>query len=168
MNIDWSSKIDGWVSDNGGYDALSDKARLTAVINKFSKYLTDHVQEWAKAAEESEKRSSNRRKNIFEAYKQLDTHIAPQPEVVMAVCLVSGVKPSESKNEQAAIAEEIEKMMSEQILGVILGPSGGLCLCKDSAGKETMTFRNTPTSKIHFERIKRARKNKDGKTEETD
>lgn len=128
--------INSWVAEFGGFAKL-DKASIAKVGAKFTAYLTENAEAWAKEEEARANRAKNRRSNVFKAYKQLGREIAPEPTIIMSVMLLSSVAPSDIDEEQEAIKEEIQEMIGEEILGRIQGPGGGLGLGKDEKGKLT-------------------------------
>lgn len=128
--------VNSWVSEFGGFAKL-DKAAITKVGAKFTAYLTENADAWAKEEEARANRAKNRRSNVFKAYKQLGRDIAPEPTIIMSVMLLSQVSPADIEEEQEAIREEIQEMIGEEILGRIQGPGGGLGLGKDEKGKLT-------------------------------
>jgi hypothetical protein len=128
--------VNSWVAEEGGYAKLN-KASIGKVSGKFTAYLTENAEAWAKEEEARSNRAKNRRSNVFKAYKQLGRDIAPEPTIIMSVMLLSAVSPSDIEEEQEAIKEEIQEMIGEEILGRIQGPGGGLGLGKDEKGKLT-------------------------------
>jgi hypothetical protein len=128
--------VNSWVAEFGGFAKL-DKGSIAKVGAKFTAYLTENAEAWAKEEEARANRAKNRRSNVFKAYKQLGREIAPEPTIIMSVMLLSSVSPNDIEEEQEAIKEEIQEMIGEEILGRIQGPGGGLGLGKDEKGKVT-------------------------------
>lgn len=126
--------VQAWIDEAGD---LSKKGAIDGVTKRFSAYLHENADAWAKADELKKARDKNRRANIYSAYSKLGRLIAPEKTVVMSVMLLSGVSPDEIEDETKLIEVEIERMITDQILGRKAGPTGGLGLGKTADGKPT-------------------------------
>lgn len=137
LDIDWTNKVEAWVNEAGGYSALNSKGKIDSVVKHFSTYLSENIQKWKEEEEESKRAEESRRANIFKAYEELETEIAPEPIIVQTVLMISKTKPKRIKEESENIKDEIGRMIVEQHLGRIQGPQGGLALAKKANGQMT-------------------------------
>lgn len=131
-SINWTAEVTKWIGEANG---ATDKAAVSAIVNKFSTLLHDNIKAEAETQKKLAEIAEKRRGNIFLSFEDFATQIHPEAQIVSNAIAILGLRGGAAVDETAHILEELDAMAKEEIVGWIKGR--GLILLKTDKGAVT-------------------------------